>query len=88
MTCCTRDRIFGEGGTESHESDTTWPQQNRQACGGEAMRATGEVMEPAKDALATTAVFEKPKGGRLMTDEEFVRERDRQRRWLKERGML
>lgn len=54
----------------------------------EASRATGEVMVPAKDAPATTAIFEKPKGGRLMTDEDFVRERDRQRRLLKERGLI
>ena len=54
----------------------------------EASRATGEVMVPAKDAPATTAIFEKPKGGRLMTDEEFAQTKQRQRRMLKERGLL
>ncbi|MXW14074.1 MAG: hypothetical protein F4Z76_04005 [Rhodothermaceae bacterium] len=54
----------------------------------EASRATGEVMVPAKDAPATTAIFEKPKGGRLMTDEEFAQAKQRQHRMLKERGLI
>ena len=54
----------------------------------EASRATGEVMVPAKDAPAKTAIFEKPKGGRLMTDEEFAQAKQRQRRKLKEMGVI
>ena len=54
----------------------------------EASRATGEVMVPAKDAPATPAIFEKPKGGRLMSDEEFAQAKQRQRRMLKERGLI
>lgn len=54
----------------------------------EASRATGEGMVPAKDAPATPAIFEKPKGGRLMTDEEFAQAKQRQHRMLKERGLI
>lgn len=53
-----------------------------------ASRATGEVLAPAEDAPATTAIFEKPKGGRLMTDEEFEQAKQRQRRIAIERGLL